>query len=474
MSWVFLASLAALAAPEPAASSAAQGPVGPAADSAVLDQARAMSDAFAAVAESVADATVYIEADKGPSVAPGLAELMRDYDLPAPAGRGGGVVSSGSGVVISADGLVLTNHHVIAGCDAPVVTLRDRRQYPAEVVGSDARTDIAVLRIEGDGPFAWAELGDSDGLALGQWVIAVGHPFDFQFTVTTGVISARGRRNLFDNEIQDYLQTDAAVNPGSSGGPLFDLWGRVVGINTAIYTPPGGGHQNAGISFAIPSNMAGRIVEEILSSGRVGRATLGLSTRDHPASRDDPRPGAEVTRVLAGGPAEAAGLRRGDIIVAVDGEPIADSADLRALVLARGVRTDLVVEWERGRKTMSATVETGEDGELARVTGDLPADTVSWAGLTLGAVDDDALVQLGVSPPADRPVAIVVYAVAPGSSGAIAGLEPGDLLLSAGDADLDSVDQLLDLAEGRNSVSLRLWRNGGKAWAVVAGLQDAD
>lgn len=467
-----VALILAVATPLRGAQADPLGPVSPP-SSPELDHARALSRAFADVAEAVSGAVVYIEARKGPQVAAGLEELMRDYQLPGPPGRGSGGTSTGSGVFISPDGLVLTNHHVVAGASAPMVTLRDQRRYPAEVVGSDARTDLALLRVLGEGPFPWAELGDSDAVGVGQWVIAVGHPFEFQFTVTTGIISARGRRNLFRNEIQDYLQTDAAVNPGSSGGPLFDLDGRVVGINTAIYTPPGGGTQNAGISFAIPSNMAAKVRAELLNTGRVARASLGITTRDRPASPSQPRPGAEVTRVTPRSPAEDAGLRRGDVVFEVDGEPISGSDDLRALVQARGVHVALRLRWLRGDDVLDATLETRDEDDLPHPDVTIPADAIEWAGMTLGAALPEARLAFGVDLPDRQWAGVMVYAVAPGSPAAAAGIEAGDVLLDAGELEIRTPDHLVKLAEGRRTLTIRFWREGGESWAAVGGLRSA-
>ena len=225
-----------------------------------------MSDAMAELAAEVAPTTVYIQADKGTGVTAGLEQLMRDYALPRLDDRGPAISSaSGSGVLIGADGLILTNHHVVAGASVLVVTLYDQRRLPARVVGSDPRTDVAIVQLLGEaGPFPVARPGDSDTLRVGEQVLAVGHPFDFQFTVTSGIVSALGRRNLVEQEIHDYIQTDASVNPGSSGGPLFNLDGELIGINTAIYSPSGEAGGGTGISFAIPSNMAMRVVRELM------------------------------------------------------------------------------------------------------------------------------------------------------------------------------------------------------------------
>jgi len=435
-----------------------------------LEIARAMNQAFVEVARAVTPATVYIEAIKGDSTSPGLLELSNEYRLPLPGGRGETTPSSGSGALISADGLILTNHHVIAGAKAAVVTLHDQRSYHAEIVAVDARTDLALLRVKSEQELPWAELAENDDLAVGELVVAVGHPFDFPFTVTTGIVSARGRRNLFRNEIQDYIQTDTALNPGSSGGPLFNLRGQIVGVNTAIFTPPGSDGQYAGVSFAIPSPMARRIVDELLEAGRVARASLGLSTRDRPASGAQPKPGVEVTRVVPGGPADKAGLRAGDVVRQVDGESILGSEDLRGLVLARGVATSLELSWERGGRTMSARVRTGEEVEVLAAKSPPPSGAMAWAGLRLVALNEQGASVFALPAPLPER-GVLVWSVDPGSPSEMAGVRPGDVLVGVGPEPLGLPAELLLAAAKRGTVSLRLWRDGEELWAVVAGLR---
>ncbi|MEC7948437.1 MAG: trypsin-like peptidase domain-containing protein, partial [Myxococcota bacterium] len=203
-----------------------------------LQTARALGTAFADLAERVGPATVHIQASKSRGLSPGLSQVLRDYRLPLPEPAGPKMGrSTGSGVLLTPDGHVLTNHHVVAGGTDIVVTLQDKRRFPATLLGSDPRTDVAVLHIESDEEFVHGTLGDSDDVRVGEWVVAIGHPFEFSFTVTAGIVRARGRRNLNPAEISDFIQTDAAVNPGSSGGPLFNLDGEVIGINTAIFNP---------------------------------------------------------------------------------------------------------------------------------------------------------------------------------------------------------------------------------------------
>lgn len=440
-----------------------------------LETARALGTAFADLAERVAPSTVHIAALKTQGLSAGVSQILRDYRLPLPAPEGPAVGrSTGSGVLLSADGVVLTNHHVVGGANDIIVTLNDKRSYPAEIVGSDPRTDVAVLQIKGDdASFVPARLGDSDDVRIGEWVVAIGHPFDFSFTVTAGIVSARGRRNLNPAEISDFIQTDAAVNPGSSGGPLFNLDGEVIGINTAIFNPgPNAAH--AGISLAIPSNMARRIVDELQATGRVARAAIGVSTRDRGATKDNARPGAEITRVLADSPAEEAGLRRGDVIIAIDGEPVAGSEDLRGIVLSRGVLVPLVVSVERGGEEREITVETRDGRDLAAPDLAVPADALEWGGLVLAPITDERAGRLGVSPPERDPAGLLVLAVAPASAGAAAGLLPGDIVLEVQRKPIATPSDLWDATRSRRSATVTLWRDGGSSVAVLAGLERRD
>ena len=235
--------------------------------------ARRLSAAVADVAAKGRAAVVHVQVEKGPAMAPALIELLRENGVNGPAGAQVMREATGSGFIVSRDGRVWTNHHVVEGALSIHVVLDDQRRFAATMVGSDPRTDLAVLQIDGKGPFDTVPIGDSSAVRVGDLVLAVGNPFDFQSSVSLGVVSATGRRGLSDREIQDYIQTDAAVNPGNSGGPLLDLDGRVIGINTAIYSP--GVEQNSGVSFAIPIDMAARIVADLEAGRPVSRARVG-------------------------------------------------------------------------------------------------------------------------------------------------------------------------------------------------------
>lgn len=393
-------------------------------------------EALVRAARRARPAVAHVEVDKGASWAPALRELLDDVGAEAPTGEEVVARATGSAVIVSASGRVLTNHHVVDGAPEVTLVLADQRRFRAVVVGTDAKTDVAVLRIDAPGPFPWLPLGDSDELAVGQPVLAVGSPFDFKSTVTLGIVSATGRRGLDEAEIQDYIQTDAAVNPGNSGGPLVDLQGRVVGINTAIYSQ--GAEQNSGISFAIPSNMAARVAAALEAGEHVSRARIGLVADDAEAVDGDPsRRGAEVGWVVPAGPAAQVGLRRGDVIVAVDGEAVASASALSDLVRAREVGSSLevVVARDDARETLEVVVAD------ARSIGAGPPDVgegASWAGLVAVADTAEIRVRLGVA----EGRGALVGRVVPGSEAARMGVLAGDRIVQVAGRSIADADEL--------------------------------
>jgi Do/DeqQ family serine protease len=257
--------------------------------------------------------------------------------------------ATGSGVIVdAAQGFVLTNNHVVANADAIEVTTKDNRRFAAKLVGRDEDTDIAVLKIDG-GNLKAVPLGDSDRLQVGDFVVAIGNPFGLGQTVTSGIVSALGR-SLGIEGYEDFIQTDASINPGNSGGPLVDLRGRLVGINTAILAPGGG---NIGIGFAVPINMARNAMEQIIRYGAVKRGRIGVTIQDLTpeiaASLGSRRnAGAVISVVEARSPAERAGLRSGDIIVAVDGAPVRGASQLRNRIGLAAINDQVALTVERG------------------------------------------------------------------------------------------------------------------------------
>jgi S1-C subfamily serine protease len=260
--------------------------------------------------------------------------------------------SMGSGVIIEGDGLIITNYHVVARSDEIVVTLADGRRFNADLVGADAATDLAVLKIDADG-LPTAAWGDSDTVEVGEMVWAIGNPFGLDRTLTYGIVSAVGRRGVLENPLQEFLQTDAAINPGNSGGPLVDVHGRVMGITTAIV-----GKDYTGIGFAIPSNSARRVADEIRKTGHVERGYLGMSLTALPSATPDGS-SAVVAAVEPRSPAALAGVKPGDIVVAYDGEGITEPAELVLLLTRTPIGTDVPVEIIRGTEKLTITVHVG-------------------------------------------------------------------------------------------------------------------
>jgi len=266
--------------------------------------------------------------------------------------------SLGSGVIIDSDGFILTNHHVVANADEIQVKLSDTRSFPAELVGSDPRTDVALIRVRGKN-LPLARLGNSDDLGVGDWVLAIGNPFGLEETVTAGIVSAKERvigAGPFDN----FIQTDASINPGNSGGPLIDVDGKVVGVNSAIYSRSGG---SIGIGFAIPINLAMRVVDQLRSNRRVVRGWLGVAMQDvtPELAQSFGLPGEEgalISDIYRGGPAYRAGIRRGDVVVGFNGQPVKNSRELSRWVaeIPIGTSVKLDVLREGSRRTFEVAI----------------------------------------------------------------------------------------------------------------------
>jgi serine protease Do len=284
--------------------------------------------------------------------------LFREFfDLPKQLEKE--VQATGSGVIVDAErGYVLTANHVVAQISTAQVTTRDGRRFTARLVGRDPATDLAVLQLQGAGKLKALPLGDSDRLEVGDYVIAIGNPFGLGQTVTSGIVSALSRTGLGKQGYEDFIQTDAPINPGNSGGALINLRGQLIGINTAIISPGGG---NVGIGFAVPVNMARRVMEQLVQNGEVRRGQIGVSARDLGAgagAKQGRTEGALIAEVVSGSPADTAGIRKGDIVVGADGAPIRSAAQLRNRIgLAPvGSRVDLTVERDGAARTVPVEV----------------------------------------------------------------------------------------------------------------------
>ncbi len=325
----------------------------------------------------------------------------------------------GSGVVIHPDGYIVTNHHVVEHTEAIQVRLSSGRQHRAEIVGTDAKTDLALIRIRVDAPLPVAPLGDSDRLEVGDWVLAIGNPFGFDQSVTAGIVSGKGRV-LGAGPYEDYIQTDAAINPGNSGGPLFNLRGEVVGINTAIIP-------RSQFGFAIPSNLAKGILLQLKAGGRVVRGWLGVVIQQvsPPVAESlglTEAQGALVAEVTADSPADRAGLHQGDVILRYGAKPVMEVRDLPRLVADTSVGSEVDVAILRNGKSMTLRVRVGELHE-ERLAQALQRD--SETGLVVQELTRDLAKGLGV--PEGQGVA--VSRVTPGSAAEEAGLRPGDVIL---------------------------------------------
>ncbi len=336
--------------------------------------------------------------------------------------------ASGSGVVVSADGYILTNNHVVEGADEITVRTADGKEYKAKTVGTDKRTDIAVIKVDAKDLPA-AKLGNSDQIEVGEWVLAVGNPFELQNTVTAGIISARGRANVGLADYEDFIQTDAAINPGNSGGPLVDLDGEVIGINTAIATRTGG---NMGIGFAIPINMAKQIMDQLIKTGKVVRGWLGIYIQPVTAELQKQfklksTDGALVADMTAGGPAEKAGLKRGDVIVAFQGKEIKDTNQLRKLVADTAVGTVADVVAVRDGSEKHLKVKIGElPPEEAKAKGGFQGGGGEDWGFNVTDLTPAARQQLGLS---ENQGGVVVTDVKQVSDAYQKGLREGDVIV---------------------------------------------
>lgn len=372
-------------------------------------------------------------------------------------------MSAGSGVIVDADsGHILTNNHVVENADEIRVTLRDNRSFEAELVGRDPATDIAVLRIEAD-DLTEISPGDSEDLLVGDFVVAIGNPFGLGQTVTSGIVSALGRSGINPEGYEDFIQTDASINPGNSGGALITLDGRLVGINTAIIAPGGGG--NVGIGFAVPINMAIAVMEQLVEYGEVQRGRLGVTIQDltpdlAEALGVEADGGALVASVEPDTPAERAGLAAGDVIVAVDGATIDGSADLRQEIGLRRPGDDVEIAYlrEGERRIADVRLAGGEDAEDApRATGALDA----LAGVRLAPLDRS-------HPGWGEIDGVVVSEITPGSRAANAGLRPGDVITAINRQPVGSIrdiDRVLESASG--AVALSVWREGRLTLVVL-------
>jgi serine protease Do len=385
--------------------------------------------------------------------------------------RGRPAQALGSGFLVDAAGHIVTNNHVVQGASAVRVTLDDGRELPARIVGRDPRTDLALLRVEAGAPLPYLALGDSDKARPGDWVVALGNPFGLGGTVTAGIVSARSR-DIGAGPYDDFIQVDAPINRGNSGGPLFSTAGEVIGVNTAIFSPNGG---SIGIGFAIPSNMVKTVVAQLQAHGRVERGFLGAATQPVTPPLAQalhlPAPaGALVAQVEEGSPAQAAGLKPGDVVTAVGGAPVASPRELaRAIGEARpGSTVALAVRRDGAAQELRVTLAALRDGE-GKAAAEQAEAAQGGVGLSLAPLDAGSREQLGL-PRGAR--GALVAAVRPDSSAAEAGLRAGDVITAVGGREVATAEAAAGAIREATrtpgaAVALRILREGQNAFVAV-------
>ncbi len=381
--------------------------------------------------------------------------------------------AQGSGFIIDPSGYIVTNYHVVDGAQEITVVLDDGSKHTAKVKGRDAKTDLALIKIDASRPLPYVELGESDGAKVGDWVIAVGNPFGLGGSVTAGIISARGR-DLQSGPFDDYLQIDAPINRGNSGGPLFDATGRVIGVNTAIWSPSGG---NVGIGFAVPSSLAKSVVDQLRDRGSIARGWLGVQiqsvSEDLAQSLGVPEgKGALVAAVTPDSPAAKAGVKPGDLIVAMDGKALEDFKALPKQVAATEPGKRATLEVVREGKTRELTVTVGQTPDSEQVASAGPGEAApakGQLGLQLAALTPETKKKYGLQ---DEVEGVLVVDVKKGSPAARAGIQPGTLVLMVDQAPVDSPDALAKKVrqayeQKRSAVVLLIEREGDRRFVAV-------
>ncbi len=419
----------------------------------VLEQAHSSNfpSLFVDVVEVVAPGVVRVDTRKTVDVAPyhfngPFGNMFRDMFPDMPSGKHP-VPGFGSGFVLTADGYILTNNHVVQDAERVEVKTPEGDVYEAEVVGVDPSTDVAVIRVEADKPLTVVRMGDSDNMRVGDWVLAFGNPFgQLEGTVTAGVVSAKGRSNLAIQgggpAYQDFIQTDASINFGNSGGPLVNLNGEVIGMNAAINA------SGQGIGFAIPINVAKRVAQQLIDKGKVVRGYMGVYPQDLTSELAEGKgiegtEGILVGQVVEDSPAEKAGLELGDVIVEYDGVPVSDVNKFRWLVADSpvGEKVKLSVVRDGRKKKMDLVLVERPDAQQAQAT---PREPERWLGLEVGDVRSSKAQQLGIDPDEDG---AVILDVEPGSPADEAGFRPGDIIVELDNGEIRNFDDYQDTME---------------------------
>lgn len=390
------------------------------------------------------------------------AEIFRRFGFPFPFGGGPRQEperrGTGSGFIISADGLILTNHHVVDGADEIKVRLTDNREFTGKVLGSDAKTDIAVVKIDAK-DLPYLTMGNSDELKVGEWVAAIGSPFGLDNTVTSGIVSAKSRK-LPSDQYVPFIQTDVAVNPGNSGGPLFNMKGEVVGINSQIFSTSGG---FMGLSFAIPSNLAMQIKDQLVKNGKVTRGRIGVViqsvTQDLAESFGMKTPkGAIVSQVEKDGPAAKAGLQEGDIITAVNGRAIDDSVDMPVIIGSMAPGSIAKLSIIRNNKDMTLDVKVEEAPNESASSNTSKTAAANKLGVTVRPLNDE-----------EKAKAETEGLLVTESTGAArkAGIREGDIIVNVNGVKIKKTDDLARVLEKNKNLRVLVQRRDGRIFIPV-------
>ena len=432
------------------------------------------SDSFADVAEQAKPAVVTIITDKIMKVPNNDLYFFFNPYMDPNGEREYKTNALGSGVIVDArNGYIITNNHVVEDMDNIKVKLFDKREYKAEIMGTDPKSDLAILKIRADN-LRQLKLGDSDELRVGEWVMAVGSPFseNLSHTVTTGIVSAMGRSNIIRGQsYEDFIQTDAAINPGNSGGALLNMKGELIGINTAIAT---GGYEksNRGVGFAIPSNMTERIMSDLIDKGYVTRSWLGVYIQplDADAAKAlemNSRDGALVTQVVGDSPAELGGVQEGDVIIRFDNKNITDPSNLRNIVslMPPGSKSDVVVYRNGSKKSLSVVLQELNDGKQVAVKNNSVNESV--LGLELKEINRDLMDKYNIDEDDGK---IVVVSVDVNSEADEKGLVEGDVIKRVGTQQVNSLKEFKKKEKAsrkRGSLLLLVKKNDGSSRFVT-------
>lgn len=436
-----------------------------------IETLKKTSRAFSSAAKKATPAVVYIESqvtrndyNNNPWNMFNDEFFNRFFGMPQPPQRGQrpAEVIRGSGFFVSYDGYILTNNHVVENAEQITVTMMGGKKMTAQVVGTDPRTDLAVIKIDGKN-FPYLDLGNSDDLEVGDWVIAIGNPFGLDATVTVGVVSALGRNQLKLTEFENWIQTDAAINPGNSGGPLLNIDAQVIGINTAIVSASGG---YMGIGFAIPSNMAKKIMDQLIQNGSVSRGFLGITMQSIDEALAESfnlsdTQGTVITDVIKGSPADKAGLQQGDVLTQYNGKMIENPGAFRNEVALMPPGTMMQLTFIRDGKEQMTTVTLGTNTDQKATASEIS----SKLGFEVSELTPELAQRLGYM---SNEQGIVVTKVMPGSLAEQAGVRAGNLIVSAGRQQITSIDDFMKVVKASYpNKMIRLLVRQGQSYRYV-------